>query len=237
MTLRKEIAQHHTVIFTLLRNPGAPDRRLHVLYLLQPPLRPTPLISLVDYIIDVGRARALAWQRHAVRAVGLLVDFLAANAVRLKEQGNPKVFALFAEALVGGTLDLEGRDPSGLFWEPRSVSRARHLLGAVTAFSDWLENRNGVRPLNPLREATVAEQIAYWHRLDRRKPHALLGFATYRSDHQARARMVRSVDIRRKPTTGIGREVKSFPPIESGTCCSPASPRAARSDRRSPISG
>jgi hypothetical protein len=104
MSLRKEIGRHHAVIFTLVRNPGAPDRRLHVLYLLQPPCPPTPLISVVDYIVDVGRARALSWQRHTVRAIGLLVDFLAANAAWLKEQSNPKVFALFAEALVAGTL-------------------------------------------------------------------------------------------------------------------------------------
>ena len=212
MSLRKEIGRHHAVIFTLVRNPGAPDRRLHVLYLLQPPCPPTPLISVVDYIVDVGRARALSWQRHTVRAIGLLVDFLAANAAWLKEQSNPKVFALFAEALVAGTLDLDGRDPSGLFWEPKSVSRARHLLGAATAFSDWLENRYGCRPLNPLRKATIAEQIAYWRRLDNRKANALLGYASYRSDHQARAQIVRTVAIRRKVTMAIGREVKSFPP-------------------------
>jgi hypothetical protein len=60
MSLRKEIGLHHTVIFTLVRNPGAPDIRLHVLYLLQPPFPPRPLVSMVDYIVDVGRARALS---------------------------------------------------------------------------------------------------------------------------------------------------------------------------------
>ncbi len=212
MALRKEIGRHHTVIFTLVRNPGAPDRRLHVLYLLQPSCPPTPLISMVDYIVDVGRARALSWQRHIAGAVGLLIDFLTANAARLKDQSNPRVFALFAEALVAGTIDLDGRDPSRLFWEPKSVSRARYQLGAATTFSDWLENRYGVQPLNPLQNASIAEQIAYWRRLDKRKPHALLGYAIYHSEHQARAQIVRTVDIRRKLTTAIGREVKAFPP-------------------------
>ena len=96
MGLRKEISRHHTVTFTLVRNPGAPDQRLHVLYLLQPASPPRPLVSLIDYVVDVGRARALAWQRHTARAVGLFVDFLIANAGRLKEQSNPKVFAMFA---------------------------------------------------------------------------------------------------------------------------------------------
>ena len=211
MRLRKEIARHHSVVFTLVRNPGAPDRRLHVLYLLQPSGQPMPFLPLVDYVIDVGRARAISWQRHAVGAVGLFVDFMVANAATLNHYGDRKVFALFAEALVTGTLDLEGQDPSGLFWEPRTVSRARRLLGSVTAFSDWLTNRYGARPLNPTREATIAEQIAYWRRLDRRKPHALLGYTTYRSEHQHRAQIARTVGIRRKPTTAIGREVMIFP--------------------------
>ena len=211
MRLRKENRLYHSVVFTLIRNPGAPDRRLHVLYLLQPAAAPTPFLPLLDYVIDVGRARAISWQRHAVGAVGLFVDFLVANAATLRHHSNRKVFALFAEALVAGTLNLEGRDPSGLFWEPRTVSRARRLLGSVTAFSDWLTNRYGARPLNPTREATIAEQIAYWRRLDKRKPHALLGYTTYRSDHHRRAEIARTVGIRRKPTTAIGREVMIFP--------------------------
>mgnify|MGYP002619825712 FL=1 len=211
MGLRKEISRHHAVIFTLVRNPGAPDRRLHVLYLLQPPYPPTPLVSLAEYVIDAGRARSLAWQRHTARAVGLLVDFLIANATRLRTQSNPKVFALFAEALVAGTVSLDGEDPSGLFWEPKSTSRAIHLLGAATSFSDWLANRYGVQPLNPFKEATISDQIAYWRRIDKRKPHTLLGYATYRSDHQARAQAVRSGGIRRKTASAFAREVKQFP--------------------------
>lgn len=211
MKFRKEIALHHTIISTLVRNPGAPDRRLRVLYLLQPAEAPVPLAPLIDYVIDMGRARADSWQRHVVGAVGLFVDFLFANAETLKPQGNTRALALFAEALVAGTLDLQGRDPSGLFWEPKTVSRARRLLGAVTAFSDWLENRYGARPLNPTRQATIAEQIAYWRRVDRRKPHALLGHATYRSDHQRRASTARAVAIPRKPATAIGQEVMAFP--------------------------
>ena len=159
MRLRKEIFQHHTVVFTLVRNPGALDRRLHVLYLLQPPLSPAPFMPLVDYIIDMGRARALPWQRHSVRAVGLFVDFLLAKSAELEHQSYVKVYALFAEALLGGTVDLQGCDPSGLFWEPKKVARAKGLLGAVTAFSDWLENRYSTRPLNPMRQARSPSKL------------------------------------------------------------------------------
>ena len=211
MALRKEIARHHAVVFTLVRDPGAPDRRLHVLYLLQPASPPAPLLPLIHYVVDVGRARALAWQRHTASAVGLFIDFLYANTASSKELHVSNVFALFAEALVRGTIDSDGCDHSELFWEPKSVSRAKRLLGAVTAFSDWLENRYGASRLNPTRTATLAERIAYCRRLDKRKPHALLGYASYRSDHRHRASTVRAVGIQRKSVTAIGREAKAFP--------------------------
>jgi hypothetical protein len=211
MSLRREIGRHHTIILTLVRNPGAPDRRMHVLYLLDSTAQPRPIGSLTEYMVDVGRARALSWQRETARAVGLLVDFLIANGARLRTEANPKVFAKFAEALVGGTLDLNGNDPSGLFWEPKTVSRARNLLRAVTAFSDWAENRHGTRPLNPWRGASVSEQIAFWRRVDKRNANSLLGYANYRSDNQARAQTRRVVAIQRKITTAIGQDVKFFP--------------------------
>jgi hypothetical protein len=140
----------------------------------------------------------------------LLVDFLTANAPKLRGENNPKVFAKFAEALVGGTLDLNGDDPSDLFWESKTVSRARNLLRAVTAFSDWLENRYGTHRINPWRDASISEQIAFWRRLDKRNANSLLGYASYHSDNQARAKISRVVTIQRKATTAFGREVKFF---------------------------
>ena len=211
MSLRREIGRYHAVIFTLVRNPGAPDRRMHVLYLLHSPVSPRPIVTLIEYFIDVGRARSLSWQRETARAVGLLVDFLTANTAQLRAEGNPRVFAKFAEALVGGTLDLSGNDPSELFWESKTVSRARNLLRAVTAFSDWLENRHGTRRINPWRDASIGERIAFWRRLDKRNANSLLGYASYRSDNQARAKLSRVVTIQRKATTAFAREVKFFP--------------------------
>jgi len=211
MSLRREIGRYHAVIFTLVRNPGAPDRRMHVLYLLQSPVSPRPVVTLIEYFIDIGRARSLSWQRETARAVGLLVDFLTANAARLRRENNPKLFAKFAEALVGGTLDLDGNDASKLFWESKTVSRARNLLRAVTAFSDWLENRHGTRRINPWRDASIGEQIAFWRRLDKRNANSLLGYASYRSNNQARAKISRVVTIQRKATTAFAREVKFFP--------------------------
>ena len=92
------------------------------------------------------------------RIVGFFTS-LTANAARLSGENNPKVFAKFAEALVGGTLDLNGNDPSGLVLGVQRPSHAPGiLLRAVTAFSDWLENRHGTRRINPWRGASIGEQ-------------------------------------------------------------------------------
>jgi len=211
MTFRREVARHHTVVFTLIRNPGIPDRRLHTLYLIPPEGSPEPLIPLVEYFIEIGRSRSLAWQKETARAVGLLVDFLVANHKYFQQQEGPQAFAAFAEALVGGTISQDGKDPSGLFWEPKSVSRATRLLQSVTAFSDWLVNRYGTKAINPWRDASVAEQIAFWRRLDNRKAYALLGYARYRSDLQEQAGRSRRVSIQRKSITSGLASVKAFP--------------------------
>ena len=64
----------------------------------------------------------------------------------------------FADALVLGTIE-GGDDPSGLYWLARSQNAARRAVAAVTEFSDWLVEARGVAPVNPTRQATLAEQI------------------------------------------------------------------------------
>jgi integrase len=49
---------------------------MHVLYLLQSPVSPRPIVTLLEYFIDSGRARSLSWQRETARAVGLLVLYI-----------------------------------------------------------------------------------------------------------------------------------------------------------------
>ena len=147
------------------------------------------------------------------------------------------MFALFAEALVAGTLDLDGRDPLGVILGAEIGVERQTFAGAATAFSDWLENRYARTPVNPFRKATIAEQIAYWRRLDNRKANALLGYASYRSDHQVVCRqIVRTVGIRRKVTMAIGREVKSFPPERISDLLFMGFARAASSARLSSMS-
>ncbi|OUL68171.1 gamma-mobile-trio recombinase GmtY [Paraburkholderia hospita] len=213
MAFRREYARYHTVVHTVVRRAGRPEIRIYVLYLCaEVTAKPAPMLSLVEYVIEHGRTRSLAWQRDVARAVGLLVDFLHANAEHFRsEPSRPQVLAAFADALVGGTIDMGGSDPSGLYWEPKSVSRARVILNAATAFSDWLVSRYDTTALNPSRSASVAEQIAYWRRFEKRRAHALLSHTMNRSDHVDAAKRARTVQILRKTAVAHGSAPKTFP--------------------------
>jgi integrase len=214
MSLRRETARYHTVTYTLIRRSGRIDVRIYVLYLLLPgATAPVAMLQLVEYILEYGRTRSLAWQRELTRAVGLMVDFLQANACHFKDtEHRPHVLAAFADALVGGTINQEGEDLSGLYWEPKSIARSTVILNAVTAFSDWLVNRYATTALNPWKTASMAEQIAYWRRFEKRRAHALLRHTMDRADHVAAAQRARTVQIQRKSVSvRQGSSPKTFP--------------------------
>ena len=213
MTTQRETAKFHTVALTLVRKPGLPDRRMYVLYTLPgKDGAPIALQQLAEYFIEHGRTRSPAWQRDVARSVGLFIDYLRANEAILRESGDrPQTLALFVEALVGGSINSSGDDQSGLYWEPRSHSRATAILNAVTLFSDWLVNRYDTTPINPWRAATVGEQMAYWRRFDNRRTNALLAHAFGKEDANRRSKLARSVSIRRKSTPRQSADVKHFP--------------------------
>lgn len=213
MRLRKEVARYHTVAYTLIRKLGLPERRVYVLYVLdRDDCRPQAMLPLVEYFLEQGRARSIAWQREMARAIGLFVDFLIANQrVFCEEIDRPQVLAEFAESLVGGTIDQDGNDTSGLYWEPKSLSRSKLQLNALTAFSDWLVNRYDSTPLNPFRAASLSEQIAYWRRFDKRRTHALLSHTYGREEALARSGEARQVGVRRKQLSHDVMPAKFFP--------------------------
>lgn len=213
MTVQRETAKFHTVALTRIRRPGLPVRTFYVLYTLSGKEKiPTAFRQLVEYFIEYGRTRSPAWQRDAARSVGLFIDFLTANEAMLQSYADrPQTLALFAEALVGGTIDQAGDDPSGLYWEPRSLSRATALLNGVTLFSDWLVNRYDTTPINPWRAASVSEQIAYWRRFDKRRTHALLAHTYGQDEAIARSKIARTVSVRRKSISSHKADIKHFP--------------------------
>ncbi len=81
---------------------------------------------------------------------------------------DPKMlFQTFAKRLYTGTIGEDGLDPSGLYWVPSSTDNVNKHIHRLTAFTDWLANKLGAEPMNPLRDATPHEQrlnYAAWYR-------------------------------------------------------------------------
>ena len=211
MSVRREVALHHCIVRTRVLERGQDPYELQVLFVLQGEKAPEPMVPLMEYVVDTGHLRALTWQRKTVQAVGMFVDFAIARRRELREGPFRKVFGRFAEALVRGTIDEQGNDANALYWEPKTVGRAKEILRAVTAFSEWAVNRYGARPLNPKRPATLTEQIATWRQSDQRRAHALLGYAVDRETIARQARTTHSVKINRTEVRTTSEEVKSFP--------------------------
>lgn len=212
--MRRETARYHTVVHTLIRRAGRSDARIYVLYLLtEDAAAPMAMLPLVEYVLEHGRTRSLAWQRELARAVGLFVDFLQANFEHFRGMDSrPQVLAAFADALVGGTVDRTGDDTSRLFWEPKSIARSTVVLNSVTTFSDWLVDRYAAIALNPWKTANLAEQIAYWRRFEKRRANALLMHTMSRDAYASSATQVRTVQIKRKAAAVTpGTPPKTFP--------------------------
>lgn len=211
--MRREISRFHTVCYTTIRRLGRMDQQIYVLYILSGEgCAPSAMLPLIEYVLDHGRSRSLAWQRELTRSVGLLVDFLQANAEYFQsERIRPQVLAAFADALVGGTIGIDGTDRTDLYWEPKSVERATIVLNAVTAFSDWLVDRYATTAINPWKMASVAEQMAYWRRFEKRRASSLLMHTFDREKSSAASKMVRMVTIRRKRVLADADSVKHFP--------------------------
>ncbi len=76
------------------------------------------------------------------------------------------LFQTFAKRLYTGTIGEDGLDPLAC-WVPSSTDNVNKHIHRLTAFTDWLANKLGAEPMNPLRDATPHEQrlnYAAWYR-------------------------------------------------------------------------
>jgi len=128
-----------------------------------------PLQPLVDYFLAHIQDRSVAWMTKTAQAVGLLIDYMAANHDCFDDPR--ELFETFNQRLYTGTVGYDGNDPSGLYWNGRNPAVVRVLVNCVTGFSDWMAGEQGTKPLNPWREATRSEEMLAWavwhHKRDR----------------------------------------------------------------------
>jgi hypothetical protein len=207
MPVIREVAQYHTMAFSLIKRDHCEDERFHTLYLLGDTKVLVAYEPFLDYVHTTGRAKSLAWQKETAFSLGLFIDLIAAQDKLAKSAGPrsamPKpgattLLSQFSLALSRGTIGKDGIDPLGLYWEPKSADRSLKLLMNVTLFCDWLSSRMGTAMVNPWRESTYSERIAALRRMDARKPHQLLGYVATQDQRNHWSSQTRSVGIDRK---------------------------------------
>lgn len=124
------------------------------------------LSTVTDYLLKLeadGVSNSV--MNGFIQAVSLLLDYMEANRGLFDD---PKLlFQTFSKRLYTGTIGEDGLDPSGLYWVPSSTSNVNKHIHRLTAFTNWLADKQGTAPMNPLRDATPHEQrlnYAAWYR-------------------------------------------------------------------------
>lgn len=167
-----------------------------------------PLEPLVDFYLDNYHVKSFSWMQKTNQAVGLLLDYMAANHKCFDE---PKVmFRNFLQRLYSGTIGTDGLDPTGLYWPPRTSSSVSLIYKQLTTFSDWLVENIGAKPISPWREATSYETMLNCAATTQRRNRAFLAHAWRKATSFQAAKRTRSTLVRRPPTTALHR-VKHFP--------------------------
>jgi len=176
-----------------------------------------PLHSLIDYLLHHFHSKSPAWRQKVVQAVGMFLDYLAANRDCFED---PKeFFASFVQRLYSGTIGENGVDPSGLYWLPRERGMVRQLSSQVAAFSDWLSKQKGTEPLNPWRRATTFEQMLNWAAFHQRHSRAFLGHTWDMNKASETALRARNTLLKRapkiEPDVNTMNTMSAFPPAPS----------------------
>tara|TARA_R110001583_G_scaffold26533_16_gene95564 strand:+ start:178 stop:1512 length:1335 start_codon:yes stop_codon:yes gene_type:complete len=129
------------------------------------------LTSHVQYLYR-NRVKSQSWIEKSISSVILLITYINAQNSSLLEQQKLQGIELlrnFTAALNLGTIDLNGNDPSGLFWKARDPRDAQVILYHITKYTDDFGENNGTKPpINLFRKASHTEEkinwCAYYHR-------------------------------------------------------------------------
>jgi len=167
------------------------------------------LQSLLSYLLEHSDVRSFSWMQKTVQVVGLLLDYVAANYDRFDD---PKtLFECFVNRLYSGTIGEDGSDPSGLFWLPMTNTKnVRQLVNLLSAYSDWVAQRNGTKHLNPWRDATHHEERLNWAAWHQKHNRAFLAHTSDQTRASETAKKAKNVLLKRNSKV-IHEEAKKFP--------------------------
>lgn len=116
-----------------------------------------------------------AWQMLHARALTRLWNYQAC-AVRVGEQSSEATASLvghFVEALLYGTMQADGSDPTGLHWMPLGWSETHRYLQALIRFANFQAEEGRARGPALLPSARPSG-LALWESFQNRRAHSLL---------------------------------------------------------------
>ncbi|MCG7873100.1 MAG: site-specific integrase [Candidatus Thiodiazotropha lotti] len=165
------------------------------------------LEPLLDYCLVHQHDRSESWMERVVHATCLLMQYMDANQDCFDDP--QKLFQSFAQRLYTGTIGNNGLDPSGLYWLPASTKTTYGLILSLTGLTDWLADRHGTKPMNPLRKADRYEQRLNYAAWFRRNQHNFLGHIKNKTVNQT-VRKARHIRGRRALVT-LHDDAVAFP--------------------------
>jgi len=154
------------------------------------------LTSHVQYLYS-KRSKSQSWIEKSIYSIRLLIKYINANTQSLSNEQKIKGVELlrsFTTALNLGTIDLQGEDPSGLYWKDRKKSDAKVILGHITQYTDFIsEKGNGKLPINLFRRASFTEEKLNWCTYYHRQEGVFLNHLEDNEEIDKRMKLVRTI--------------------------------------------
>ncbi|MDF5024921.1 site-specific integrase [Vibrio parahaemolyticus] len=101
----------------------------------------TVMWSLVHYFL-AHTSRSDTWMRDTARAVGLFYDYCTAcNITSVNQRTQLRKFMF---SLENGTIDTNEKDPTGLYWSPTGLTKAKRLIGSLSKFIYWVNQEESL---------------------------------------------------------------------------------------------
>ncbi|NMU46829.1 site-specific integrase, partial [Vibrio parahaemolyticus] len=80
--------------------------------------------------------------RDTARAVGLFYDYCTAcNITSVNQRTQLRKFMF---SLENGTIDTNEKDPTGLYWSPTGLTKAKRLIGSLSKFIYWVNQEESL---------------------------------------------------------------------------------------------
>ncbi|MBF7143288.1 MULTISPECIES: gamma-mobile-trio recombinase GmtY [Pseudomonas] len=164
------------------------------------------LTSLLEFQVEFNYSRSA--QKKLNSAVKLLLTFMEHSPIAYYRP--VELLRAFKQALDHGTIDENMDDPTGLYWPPRSYEVISIVLRNLTRYSDWLalQDAHSAVVLNPIREATTAEQRIHWCAYHHRQNKRLLNHLERPGETQ---KIKFSREVRNPTISFIDSDVVRFP--------------------------